>query len=191
MELIKDFSPFSAILFDLDGTLANTLPIGNQTWHQALAAFSCKVTDEVLLELTGIPVMQTIEILNSRFGWHLDPHQVATRKEALFYDQIHLVQPIAKVVAVATENFGKLPMAVVSGGARKTVAVTLKQIRLDHLFQTVVCAEDTSEHKPKPAPYLLAAGQLGVLPERCLVYEDGQAGLQAARAAGMKCVQVD
>jgi beta-phosphoglucomutase-like phosphatase (HAD superfamily) len=190
MELIHDFGAFAAILFDLDGTLADTMPLHNRAWLSALDTFGCTVTTEILFEYTGVPNVQTVEIFNQRFGWTLDPNSVAGLKERLFQEGLPLVQPIVEVLAIAENNFGKLPLAVVSGGIRDTVTKTLATLGCEKLFNTVVCAEDTRDHKPKPEPYLLAARRLGVSPEKCLVYEDGDLGIASAIAAGMRYVKV-
>jgi beta-phosphoglucomutase-like phosphatase (HAD superfamily) len=145
---------------------------------------------DVLFEYTGVPNIQTVELFNQRFGWQLDPHRVAALRESLFHQNLPLVKPKPDVLAVAEQNFGKLPLAVVSGGTTDTVNKTLDHLKCRHLFDTIVCAEDTKNHKPKPDPYLLAARRLKVPPEKCLVYEDGDFGIASAIAAGMRYVKV-
>ena len=191
MEIVHDFSPYAAILFDLDGTLADTMAVHNRAWLDALATFGCAVSTTILFEYTGVPNFQTVTIFNQRFGWNLDPQQVSDLKERLFLENLPSIKPIEAVLAIAEANFGKLPLAVVSGGTTVTVTKTLQTLRCGHLFATVVCSEDTHEHKPMPAPYLLAAKRLAVPSQRCLVYEDGELGIAAALAAGMKCVKVE
>jgi HAD superfamily hydrolase (TIGR01509 family) len=100
------------------------------------------------------------------------------------------VRPIEKVVEVARVNLGKVPMAVASGGQRRTVERTLAQIGVLDWFSVVVTAEDTRRHKPEPDVFLEAARRLGVNPADCTVYEDTDLGLEAARRAGMKQVDV-
>ena len=86
---------------------------------------------------------------------------------------------------------GKVRIGVVSGGSREAVQKTLKVLGIDHLVEALVCAGETEHGKPYPDPFLKAALELGVAPEHCLVFEDGDAGIQAAEAAGMRWVRID
>jgi HAD superfamily hydrolase (TIGR01509 family) len=81
-------------------------------------------------------------------------------------------------------------MAVASGGQRCTVEMTLAQIGVLDWFPVVVTAEDTRQHKPAPDVFIEAARRLGVAPAACTVYEDTDLGLEAARRAGMRWVDV-
>ncbi|HEX6765803.1 MAG TPA: HAD family phosphatase, partial [Polyangiaceae bacterium] len=101
------------------------------------------------------------------------------------------VKPFPEVVAVARAHFGRLPMAVASGGARHIVERTLGLIGVRELFDAVVVAADVPRGKPHPDIFLHAAKLLGVRPERCLVFEDGKPGIIAAEAAGMRTVFVE
>ena len=82
------------------------------------------------------------------------------------------------------------PLAIASGGPRVIVQRSLEITGLRHLFSAVVTADDVKHGKPSPDMFLLAAQQLGVPPEQCLVFEDAEPGIQGALAAGMKVVRV-
>jgi HAD superfamily hydrolase (TIGR01509 family) len=82
------------------------------------------------------------------------------------------------------------PVAVASGGTRDVVRSTLEKTGLAPLFPIVVTADDVEHGKPAPDMFLLAAKRMGVAPAGCLVFEDGQPGIEAAKAAGMKWVFV-
>ena len=81
-------------------------------------------------------------------------------------------------------------MAVASGGIRRIVTQTLEAAGLSALFPVVVTADDVAHGKPAPDIFLLAAERLGVAPSACVVYEDGDLGLEAAQRAGMRAVDV-
>jgi HAD superfamily hydrolase (TIGR01509 family) len=81
-------------------------------------------------------------------------------------------------------------MAVASGSHRRLVQLTLAQVGIADWFPVVVSAEDTTRHKPEPDVFLEAARRLGVGPERCVVYEDADLGIEAARRAGMRFVDI-
>jgi len=86
---------------------------------------------------------------------------------------------------------GKYRIAVVSGGSRKMIEKTLAVLEIDHLVEVLVCAGETPHGKPFADPFLRAAELLQVPPSACLVFEDGDAGVAAAEAAGMQWVRID
>lgn len=90
------------------------------------------------------------------------------------------------VAAIARANYGKVAMAVASNGQRSVVESTLEAIKLRSLFNTIVALDDVECGKPAPDLFLLAAKRMGVPPEECIVYEDGNVGLEASRRAGMR-----
>jgi HAD superfamily hydrolase (TIGR01509 family) len=99
--------------------------------------------------------------------------------------------PIAEVCQVAERYRNQLPVAVASGGYRSIVQQTLATIGVQEWFPVVICAEDTARHKPEPDVFLEAARQLGVQqPERCVVFEDTDLGLEAARRANMLGIDI-
>jgi HAD superfamily hydrolase (TIGR01549 family) len=94
------------------------------------------------------------------------------------------------VVEIARRHRSEGPLAVASGGVRRLVEPTLAQLGIADWFAAVVSAEDTARHKPEPDVFLEAARRIGVAPEDCTVYEDTDTGLEAARRAGMRGVDV-
>jgi len=189
-DLTLPLAAHRALLFDLDGTLADSMPLSNQSWIEILGRSGCSISEAILHEYSGVPTRKTVEILNQRFGWTLDLDLVTAEKERLYAQIVAQVQPISAVVDIARRFHGRKAMAVVSGGIRETVNRTLQVIGVAELFHVRVCAEDCERGKPNPDPYLLAAQQLGVAPSECLVFEDGAAGIRSAQAAKMKVVQV-
>ena len=100
------------------------------------------------------------------------------------------VKPIDAVVAVAKENYGKLPMAVGTGSDRRRAETMLRHANLLHLFVGLVCAEDVKRHKPYPDTFMKCADIMGIPYECCEVFEDGTPGLQAASSAVMIATDV-
>jgi len=113
----------------------------------------------------------------------------AVRQEH-FAQLIHQIQEVEAVTAIARSNAGKVPMAVASNGQRSIVEPTVETIGLRSLFHTIVTLDDAAAGKPAPDLFLLAAERMGVEPYKCIVYEDSDAGLEAARRAGMRWVDV-
>ncbi len=183
---------FSALLFDLDGTLIDTMPLHNQAWIETLQEFNCPMTDEILQEYAGVPTLKTVSLLNHRFQWNLDPALVTEKKEERARElagsqSVRLIEP---TLAIVKKYHGKKPMALVTGGARILVQPNLQKFDLEKYFPFTVCMDDTTRGKPHPDPFLLAAKKVNTAPENCLVFEDGAAGIAGAQACGMSVVQV-
>ena len=115
---------------------------------------------------------------------------VASRKDHLYSERFSELVAIPEVVEQIEKEFGKIPLAVVSGGTRESVSASLRAVNLLDKFEVLVCAGDYTRAKPHPEGYLLAAKKLGVAPEFCLVFEDTDMGIQAATAAGMASVKI-
>jgi HAD superfamily hydrolase (TIGR01509 family) len=115
---------------------------------------------------------------------------VARRKEGLYFELLPQLQAVPEVLQQIQAEHKKIPFAVVSGSTRESVKASLVTLNLFDRFDTIVCAEDYSKSKPDPEAFLLAAARLGVSPEFCLVFEDTEMGIQAAKAAGMASIKV-
>jgi beta-phosphoglucomutase-like phosphatase (HAD superfamily) len=100
------------------------------------------------------------------------------------------VEPIHAVVEIAKANYGKIPMAVASGGTEKVIGQVLDRLNIRHLFGAIVTSEMVKHQKPAPDIFLEAARRIGVDPKFCRAYEDTDLGLQAIRTAGMEAVDV-
>ena len=111
-------------------------------------------------------------------------------KERRYLEMLHTVQEIKAVADIARAHQGKVPIAVASSGMRRVVEQTLTATGLIGLFDVIVTADDVKHGKPAPDLFLLAAERLGVAPADCIVYEDGDPGLEAARRAQMRAVDV-
>ena len=120
----------------------------------------------------------------------IDVEEATWRKEANFLARLDGVLAIEPVVEVVRRSRGRRPMAVVTGGHREVCARILAHVGIADCFETLVASEDTDRHKPDPDPFLEAARRLGVRPERCVVWEDSDLGLEAARRAGMQWIDV-
>lgn len=182
--------PFRAYLFDLDGTIADSMPLHFRSWTKAVEEGGGTFPEDVFYSWGGIPLPRTVEMLNERFGYSLLPIETARRKEQLYLAAMSEVQPVASVVAHIEAKHGQIPLAVVSGSPRESIVRTLTTLKLLDRFDLLVGAEDYTHGKPDPEPFLVAAERLKVAPADCLVFEDADLGIQAAEAAGMAWVRV-
>ena len=133
----------------------------------------------------------TVKILNDRFGCNMDPEKVVVDQENYFFNHIDRVKPYEPVIdfAKSCKSLGK-PISVASGGIKKTVIKTMDQIGITNLFDVIVTQDDVENSKPAPDLFLLAAEKMNIEPEKCLVFEDSQLGIEAAKKAGMQSVYV-
>jgi beta-phosphoglucomutase-like phosphatase (HAD superfamily) len=181
---------YQALLFDCDGTLADTMPLHYEAWHQVLAPRGVVFARDRYLQLAGMPTREILGLLSSEQGIPLDFDELLPLKEGFFLKGIDRTLPIEPVVALARRFQGLMPLGVVSGGVRRAVERTLGTLAISTWFGAVVTAEDTLRGKPDPAPFLLCAERLGVEPGRCLVFEDAPLGFEAAERAGMDVVDI-
>jgi beta-phosphoglucomutase family hydrolase len=181
---------FSAYIFDCDGTLGDNMPLHYSAWRAALAEYHCDFPEALFYQLGGTPTEHIVEILNQRYNLNMPVKETAHRKEEFYLEGIEHIRPIEPVVAIVRRVHGHLPIAVASGGHRRIVERTLTCLGLIQYFEVIVCSEDYTNGKPHPDPFLLAARRLGIPPGECLVFEDTNAGIQAATAAGMQSVLV-
>lgn len=179
-----------ALIFDCDGTLADSMPLHWKAWQIIAAKHKFAFSEERFYSLGGVPSRHILKDICAEQGLCFDPLAVAKEKEAAYLEILAHVKPIEQVIAIAREHAGKLPMAVASGGSRSVIQRVLVHLGIRNLFEAVVTSEDVLNQKPAPDIFLEAARRLGVAPQFCRAYEDTDLGLQAIRAAGMQAVDV-
>jgi len=178
------------IVFDCDGTLADTMPLHWKAWTVITTKHGLHFPEERFYALGGVPSRDILKMLAAEQSKLIDHLAVAKEKEDAYLPFLPEVKAIQVVVAVAEANHGKLPMAVASGGTKHIIEQVLEHLKIRHYFDAVVTSEDVKNQKPAPDIFLEAARRIGVLPEFCRAYEDTDLGLQAIRAAGMEAIDV-
>ncbi len=187
----SDLPPdIGGLIFDCDGTIVDTMPVHFHAWQEALTAHNIGFDETHFYQLAGMPTPKIANMLASEHGKPSVGLDIAHRKEEAYLRRLDEIQIIGPVVDIVRRYQGKRPMAVASGGMRRVVEAQLQAAGLAPYFPVVVCADDVQHGKPAPDTFLLAAEKIGVLPNQCVVYEDGILGFQAAQAAGMRCVDV-
>ncbi|MFA6959316.1 MAG: HAD-IA family hydrolase [Opitutaceae bacterium] len=185
---------FAGYIFDLDGTLINTMPLHYKAWDAAMREHGLGETldEDLFYSLGGVPTVRVAELIAAHYGLAIDPLKVEHTKEALFLTMLDAVDHIAPVVEFARRVALTHPVAIATGGQPEIALPALKATGLQDLFKIVVTPSDVGPGRGKPAPdmFLLAAKKMGVPPERCLVFEDAEPGIRAALAAGMQVVRV-
>lgn len=179
-----------ALIFDLDGTLADTMPAHYIAWKEALAPHGIDFPEDRFYSCGGMSTLKIVQMLSTEQGKPADPLTVSDAKYEAFFKHLPSIKAIDPILDVAKAHHGKLPMAVATGGRRHGAEKILAQVGIGHLFSEMVTADDVTNHKPHPETFLRAAELLGVAPENCRAYEDAVPGLTSARAAGMDVVDV-
>jgi HAD superfamily hydrolase (TIGR01509 family) len=137
-----------------------------------------------------MPVAEIISTLNQTHGLQMPVKLVERRKESFYFELLSELTAVPEVLEHVERAHGRIPFAVVSGSTRESVTASLVALKLLDRFETLVCAGDYTKSKPDPEAFLIAASRLGVTPEKCLVFEDTDMGIEAAKAAGMAWVKV-
>ena len=179
-----------AVIFDCDGTLTDSMPLHFRTWQNVMRRFGVEFIETRFYELAGVPAEKVAQIVGDENGIQLDVQKVAELREQEFMDLAAQVEGHLPVIQLADRFRQRVPIAVASGSYRASVTRQLTGLGIFDWFSAVVCAEDTERHKPEPDVFLEAARRIQVAAEDCVVFEDGDLGLEAARRAGMLAVDV-
>ena len=182
-----------AVLWDMDGTLVNSEELHWISWRNTMAKEGVVITREQFLSTFGqrndsiVPAWLGCAATAERIG------RIADAKEQLYR---HLVRRVGVApepgVATWLDRLQKLgwQQAIASAAPRANIDAVLEALSADHVFQSIVSAEDVHRGKPDPEVYVLAASRVGVPAERCIVVEDAGAGIEGARRAGMRSIGV-
>jgi len=180
-----------ALIFDCDGTLAHTMPLHWRAWQVITARYQIHFPEDRFYALGGVPSRDILRLLQQEQGrTDFDALAAAKEKEKEYLKLLPEVGPVEPVVQIAREYRGKLPLAVASGGSRRSITNVLQHLGILDWFGAVVTNEDVVNQKPAPDIFLEAARRLGVDPARCRGFEDTELGLTAIRSAGMEAVDV-
>jgi beta-phosphoglucomutase family hydrolase len=188
-----DIKPgIKGLIFDLDGTLADTMPYHFKGWRLACRKFGADIDTAFLRKHTGSPGWLIADeiIKKCNLDSNITIDQIVEEKLAEFSKDHHKVKPILPVVEIVKKYHGKLPMAVGTGGHREAVERTLEITGLRKYFEIIITANDVDNFKPHPETFLKCAELMSVDPAFIEVFEDGDLGIEAAKAAGMVATDV-
>jgi beta-phosphoglucomutase-like phosphatase (HAD superfamily) len=181
---------FSALLFDFDGTLFDSMPTHNQAWIETFQKYNCTITSTELQAMAGIPNEETARILCAKYNIQAEPKKIAESKVKRAKELLLDTKPFPELENLVRYFYKKLPLGIVSGSTHEHIDNSLKSHQLDSFFSVIISCEDTERGKPFPDPFLAAAKHLMVNSEKCLVFEDGDLGIKAAHSAKMQTVKV-
>ena len=191
--MLYDIKPgIKGLIFDLDGTLADTMPYHFKGWKVACSKFGADIDTTFLRKHTGSPgwIIADEIIKSCNLNDSVTVEEIMNEKLTEFYRQQHHVKAIEPVVHIVKKYHGRLPMAVGTGGHREAVERTLKITGLRKYFEIIVTANDVENFKPHPETFLKCAEMMNVEPEFIEVFEDSELGIEAAIEAGMSVTDV-
>lgn len=193
MRFVPPSRDYAGYIFDCDGTLVDSMPLHFRAWRTAFQQHGASFDFDwaLFVSRAGMPLEQTVEALNTQFSTALDPKRVVELQLATYRTLITQVTAIEEVVAFARQVAKVAEVAVASGGQRAEVEASLRNIGILDLFSVVVAGNEVAHGKPDPEILLRCADAMGVAPQSCLVIEDGELGIEAARRAGMDWVRVE
>ena len=178
------------LIFDLDGTLSDSLQAHVSTWNMVCEKYGFVFDTNIMIEMTGKPTFEFAKTVVEQSGIAVNPRYLARMKQKAFWNVAKTLNPIDEVVSVVKQYYGKLPMAVGTGAGRKSAEIQLEVLNLTKYFDVIVTANDVRKYKPEPNTFLKCARLIGVEPQYCQVFEDGDLGIVAAQSAGMMVTDV-
>jgi len=185
-------SKFEAVIWDMDGVIADTAPYHFQAWQDVFQKKGINFTEEDFKRNFG---QRNDTIIRYALGKNVSPDEVdviANEKEENYRQRVaQNIKPLSGAIELITslKEHG-VKMAIASSAPMENIQLVTRGLAVNNYFQVIVWGRQVTEGKPSPQAFLLAARRLEVEPKNCVVIEDAVAGVTAAKRAGMKCLAV-
>ncbi len=189
--VVKIPDDVSGLIYDLDGTLIDSMPVHYQAYNAGLEPYNVVYPKEVFLSRAGIPTIDTLKMIERDYQIpNFNIEEVLERKRKYLKDNLERVKLIDPVFDIVKQYHKVLPMSIGTGSHRSMVDRVVSQLGINKYIDIVVTADDVKRHKPYPDTFLKCADLMKIDPKECLVFEDGVPGIKAAEEAGMKVIDV-
>jgi beta-phosphoglucomutase-like phosphatase (HAD superfamily) len=190
MKFIEVPSYIKGLIFDCDGTLVDSMPLHMKAWEYAVTKEGAVWDDEFFFSQKGMQEEDIVELYNKQSLTPLNCVATVEAKHNYFRNHRGEFKPIKPVVDIVLCYKDILPMAVASGGISENVLLQIEALGIREYFNIILIANDDIKPKPHLDIFLEASARLGVLPNLCQVFEDGDLGLEAAKKAGIVATDV-
>ncbi|RDE94886.1 beta-phosphoglucomutase family hydrolase [Aggregatibacter aphrophilus] len=182
---------YDGLIFDMDGTVIDTMPSHAKAWEMVGQHFGYPFNGNLLYEMGGAPVKTIALEMMKRHAMPLDQlNNVIELKREYGKELIMKHATLLPAANVVRSFYSKKPLALGTGSHRAMTEILLDKFDFEKYFSAIVTAEDIQNHKPAPDTFLRCAELIKVKPQRCLVFEDGDLGIQAGLRAGMDVFDV-
>lgn len=185
----------STCIFDLDGVIVDTAKYHYLAWKRLAHELGFEFLEEHNERLKGVSRMTSLDIMLEVGGLTFSQSEkevMAARKNEWYLEYIYKMTPeeILPGVVDFLVMLRSKGIKISLGSASKNAMLILERVQLQHYFDAVIDGNKALKAKPDPLVFLLAAEELGQNPTSCVVFEDAAAGIEAAKAAGMKCIGI-
>ena len=184
-DLLKKYDGF---VFDLDGTLVDSMPLHLAGWEHAAAIYGFHYDKTWFYNLGGVPSRKIAKLVADTQKVTIDIDAVTKTKSDYYQTVIMQATAFPVMKELVADLAQHRPLAIGTGSTRANAEIVLTSSGLAPYFRVITSADDVVHHKPNPDTFLLSAAKIDAKPSRCLVFEDTEIGLQAAQKAQMVCV---
>jgi len=185
-----DLSPYQGLIFDMDGTLIDSMPKHVEAWRQTAQKFHFSFNPQLIYQMGGMTSEEILDVINKETQLNLDSKIIVPHKRQLFESMMDSIQSIPHTVAIIKKYHGIKKIAVGTGSPKKSALYTLNRLNLLPYIDVIVTCDDVICHKPAPDTFLTAAKKLDLAPHDGIIFEDTPTGLKAAQAAKMDAILV-
>lgn len=194
MEIYMDFpdyKKYAGLIFDLDGTIINSMPYHVVAWKKVCAEHGFQINPQLIYDMGGVSSRDVVVYFKNQGHDVGDIDEFVKRKVELYRENIDKVELFPKILAILNESIANhKKVAIGSGTQLKNAQDILNIHNLLNSVDAIVTSEMVEKHKPFPDTFLLCAQKMELKPQDCVVFEDGPLGVEAALAGGFDCIEV-
>lgn len=187
------FHQIKAVIFDLDGTMVNSMWMWRDIDIEYLGRFGIEMPESLQADIAGISVTETAHYFKNTFGIKDEIDKIINDWDLMAYEKYRYETPLKSGLKAFLQYLQEqgIPCAVATSNSKKLTGAVMEAHDIGKYFKEIITGEEIKRGKPEPDVYLECAARLGVKPSECLVFEDIPNGLQAAISAGMRTCAVE
>ncbi len=181
---------YKAVIFDMDGVIVDSMPLQYESYKRALSEENISITEEEFFLYAGKQGKKLLQDIMNIKNVSFDIKKVYDKKNKIYRELLKDIKTFPDIIKLINVFIGKYKLALVSTSSIVNISIILDKLNLKAKFNVILGAEDADRGKPSPDIFLKAASRLGALPAECIVFEDSNYGIEAAKRAGMEYIRV-